>query len=473
MARKVPFHKLEMILGFGPIVTPKTIVKHGVENCKKLGQNFINFVGPFPQYVTGDPDIVKDILMSKLCIHKDYLTYGGLRHALGEGLLTIQGKDWQHLRKQMDPGFKFSKVLGFLPVFNRRMSGFFEELDGCHAMKDSYRILTFCREYTIGITCETMLGLDLDKSTIDIKHYANFIASMMEYISDVTFTVYYQSKFILKLADLTIYKQHRKELQFLRSVINDAFTYHSTKSGTLPEYVNTVEHIVARHVIEAKENNKIDADLALSNTMHLFGAAFETTSSTLYFAILMLALYPEYQEKAYAEILQMFPENDSGGFEITYNHISQLTYLDMFIKETLRVFPTVPLFSRRVIGGDLRLSNGVVIPEGQEVVINTFNLHRNKDVWGPQADTFNPDNFLPSNAEKRHPYAFVPFAKGLRFCIGLRYAELTQRVAIAKIIKRYKFSTTAKIEDLELQNHISMQLGKYPPITVERRAFPK
>lgn len=53
---------------------------------------------------------------------------------------------------------------------------------------------------------------------------SNYTYSMMEYISDVTFTVYYQSKFILKLADLTIYKQHRKELQFLRSVINDVST---------------------------------------------------------------------------------------------------------------------------------------------------------------------------------------------------------------------------------------------------------
>ncbi|XP_061393496.1 probable cytochrome P450 313a4 [Musca vetustissima] len=436
-----------------------------MECSEKLGQNFVHFIGPFPQFVTGDPETVKDVLTSKICLSKDYITYGGLYHALGEGLLTIQAKGWQQHRKFMEPGFKFSKIVGFLPVFNRRMPGLFEKMDKCNAMQDSYNILVYCREFTIGITGETMMGRDLDKSpTVNVNYYSELIAGIMEYMSEITLNVLYQPKLILKLADLTVFRKQRKVLEFLQKEIDETYRYYSSDCGTDPQYLDTADNVVAKYINEAISNNIIDRKLAITSIMHLFGAAFETTSSTIYFTILMLAMHPEYQEKAYTEICELFSDNDKGEFEMTYQDISQLNYLDMFIKETMRVFPTVPLFARKVCGGDLSLSNGMVIPDGQEIVLNTYNLHRNKSVWGPQANIFNPDNFLPSNVAKRHPYAFVPFSKGIRFCIGMRYAELSIRVAMAKLIKRYKFSTTAKVEDLVLYNHISLQLSKYPPI---------
>ncbi|XP_073831092.1 probable cytochrome P450 313a4 [Musca autumnalis] len=476
-ASKVGSYKSQVILGFGAIETPATLLRNSIKNCRKLGHNYLTYVGPFPHFFTSDPETIKCILTSKLTRSKPKLSYSGFRHALGNGLLTMTDKEWQPHRKLLDVAFKFSKVVEFVPIFNNKISRLFEELDTCHVMENSHEILVFCREYMMTITGETMLGRDLDKSpTFDVKYCAQRVTRALEYISEIMFNILYlimyftNIKFIIKLADIMVLKEKRKILDFFRNQIDETYNHYSKGTQNDIEYLENSDKAIARYFHEIIKNNIIKKDLAITSMMHIFAASFESTSSTLYKTMLMLAIHPEYQEKVYAEICKMFPANDGGEFQVTYEHVTQLTYLDMFIKETMRIFATIPMFGRLAVGGDLTLSNGIVIPEGLEMGIDVYNLHRNKDVWGSEADTFNPDNFLPSNVEKRHPYAYVPFAKGLRNCIGMRFAEVTLRVAMAKLIKRYKFSTTAKIEDFVLFNRISLDFDDHPPLTIEQRS---
>uniref|UniRef100_T1PB36 Cytochrome P450 n=1 Tax=Musca domestica TaxID=7370 RepID=T1PB36_MUSDO len=383
----------------------------------------------------------------------------------------MQGSEWLQHRKLIDPAFKPSKLVGFLSIFNKKVKRIFEDMDKCHQMKNSYDILVYCREYTIDVTGETVLGKDFNETTeVNVKHYAQLITRNLKYISDISFKVFYHNNFILNLANLTIFKGARITSEFLASLIDKNIDYYSDGNQPTSQNVKTKDNLVIATVLEALKNDTIGRHLAISSMVHVFSAAFETNSSTMYFVMLMLAMHPEYQERAYAEVCEVFPENDDGEFELTYEHITQLSYLDMFIKETMRLFPTIPHFGRLVVGGDLRLSSGAVLPEGLELIINVYNVHHNKDVWGPHANIFNPDNFLPANMENRHPYAFIPFSKGIRFCLGMRYAEIVLRVTMAKIIMRYKFSTTAKLEDLVIHNHISIQLKEHPPLTIERRA---
>ena len=71
-------------------------------------------------------------------------------------------------------------------------------------------------------------------------------------------------------------------------------------------------------------------------------------------------------------------------------------------------------------------------------------LHRDPDLWD------NPENFSPETKEKNDAFAFLPFGAGPRQCIGMRLALLEIKIALMKIMQRFKFErapeTAEKLE---------------------------
>lgn len=92
-----------------------------------------------------------------------------------------------------------------------------------------------------------------------------------------------------------------------------------------------------------------------------------------------------------------------------------------------------------------------------------------KDIWGENAETFNPDNFLPENEEKRSKYAYLPFSFGPRQCVGQRYAMLNMRILIAHILMNYKLSTSLKLEDLTYILSLTTNIEQGCLVRIERR----
>lgn len=132
----------------------------------------------------------------------------------------------------------------------------------------------------------------------------------------------------------------------------------------------------------------------------------------------MLATHPNIQERLYEETAEIVSTENTS---IEYEHLKQISYMDLIIKETLRLMPSIPIIGREAVKDTI--VNGIYLPKGMQVMIPIFILHRRKDLWGPFADSFNPDNFLPESNGKRHPYAYIPFSKGSRNCIG-KYCSL-------------------------------------------------
>lgn len=94
-----------------------------------------------------------------------------------------------------------------------------------------------------------------------------------------------------------------------------------------------------------------------------------------------------------------------------------MKYMERCIKEVLRLFPSVPVISRR-LGEELTLTDGKIVPKGTNVTMLIYDMHHSPQVWD-NPEQFDPDRFLPDNVAKRHPFAYLPFSAGQRNCIGI------------------------------------------------------
>lgn len=129
----------------------------------------------------------------------------------------------------------------------------------------------------------------------------------------------------------------------------------------------------------------------------------------------MLAMHPEYQEIVYKELLDVVPSKDA---DLTPDMLNKLKFLDLCIRESLRILPTVPLIGRNPIE-PIKLGD-VVIPANTPIVIGIKQIQIREEYWGSDAKSFNPYRFekFDRNKVKENQCAYMPFSYGPRNCIG-------------------------------------------------------
>lgn len=187
--------------------------------------------------------------------------------------------------------------------------------------------------------------------------------------------------------------------------------------------------------------NKLRHEYLLTNVVVLIGAGFVTSASLLSWLLYSLTQYPGAQQRLLQELV------DSGATPTqavwTYDEITELPYLDRFVKETHRMHN--PSFqTARNAKKDVVVPGGWRIP-AKSVVIPTFpSIHKNKDHWD-NPEVFDPDRWADNAANKsRHRMAYTPFAAGPRGCVGYNVAQLEAKLVLANLVYRYHFSDASQ-----------------------------
>lgn len=147
----------------------------------------------------------------------------------------------------------------------------------------------------------------------------------------------------------------------------------------------------------------------------------DTMSVSMVWTLLLLGHHPDIQAKVHQEIDLVWNDVQlSDNQHLTSNHLRELKYLEAVIKESLRLFPSVPIISR-VAKEDIHYQ-GYTIPKGSTVGVLIYMLHRDPNVF-PQPEKFIPERFTEGSESTatKNPFQYVAFSAGSRNCIGQKY----------------------------------------------------
>ncbi|TFK28591.1 cytochrome P450 monooxygenase pc-3 [Coprinopsis marcescibilis] len=230
---------------------------------------------------------------------------------------------------------------------------------------------------------------------------------------------------------------------FIEPILSAALQ-RQRESGEVKRMNATIEREVSEneslldHLINYTDDEKVLRD----ETLNILLAGRDTTTNSITWSIYMLSQYPDVLERLRQEVLEKVGETRRP----TFDDMKDMKYLRAVINETLRLYPAVPFNVRttnRAVTLQSKSNSGkwFYIPAGSKTAYSVFLMHRRKDIWGPDADKFDPDRFLDERVKKYitpNPFIFVPFNAGPRICLGQQFAYHETSFFLIRLLQQFK-----------------------------------
>lgn len=194
--------------------------------------------------------------------------------------------------------------------------------------------------------------------------------------------------------------------------------------------------------------------MAVSSCIGLLNGAYDTTHSTSFWCFYHLARFPNFQKRLIAELDRMF-----GNEKPTLEKLRDCELLDCFIKESMRLRPTVPI-GMRVPEEDVKIS-GVHIPKGTTMMPFLDWRDGQEKYFGAAPNDFRPDRFMGDSvgANDARKY-FDRFGAYSRMCVGMTFALAELNALVARVLQQF----TIELLDPNMPEPIAIyEAGVYQP----------
>ncbi|EJD37697.1 cytochrome P450 [Auricularia subglabra TFB-10046 SS5] len=198
-------------------------------------------------------------------------------------------------------------------------------------------------------------------------------------------------------------------------------------------------------LLDYMAQNTSDKRVIRDELLNILLASRDTTAALLTFTTYLCAMHPEAFQKMRDEAMQVCGPTGQPSYEV----IRQLKYMRAVLNETLRLYPPVPFNGRATLPGQ-----GIVIPPSPHsvpqqplyippdtnVTFAPFLMHRRKDLWGDDAESFVPERWIDPERLARftaNPMIWVPFNAGPRICLGQQFAYNEASVFLVRLLQRF------------------------------------
>lgn len=378
-----------------------------------LGDDFI---------FTRDPENFKAMFASQVdeYDHSDS-RMGAIEPLIGTGLVNNRGEQWKRSRLLLRPQFS-RDIISDLEVLEQHLEDVWRLLDKSLVSRWT-SVIDFSHVFTnltLGTSTEMLLGHRVNLQQPQIADVAGKNAKAVELRQHfhtgaalVYIKLLFGKKTWIPIPRLSYHCEKIRE--YLRSFIYEALKFEDGKS----DYeLGSKDKFVFLHELTKITRDPVEIE---NEILGVLSAGVSTTATLLTWTLYFLARNPEVFEKLRTLVLSRF---GSTSHNITLKGLESCEYLRLVTRETLRLATIVPTLSRASLvdttlprGGGEDGTQPVFVPKGMETRIALFAINRRADIWGPDAEEFNPERWLGRSTG----IEFSPFGAGRRKCIGREF----------------------------------------------------
>ncbi|UJR16591.1 hypothetical protein I4U23_003491 [Adineta vaga] len=445
------------------------------------------FEGTRPIYVVSDVEFLDEVYIKQFsAFHSRHLPLTVLLQKKQDlNLFASSGHQWRRQRRVINPTFSSMKLKLMTPLMNQCLQSLMNKLKQLENEKEEFNICTLYKRLTMDIICRCAFGLDtnlqedvnneyIQKGELLFadnteKHWKVRISKLFPWLTPLLKYIAL-TEIILQILAHKFVKSVKENPRFwflthVTDIIKTRIDLHETnpRVDLLQLMINsTTKESINDNVDEEHLAHHIRQSELISNVFLFLAAGYETTATALSYCTYVLATKPEFQKKIRSVIDAHEIHEDKSD-----EKINRMDYLDVFVREVLRMYPIGTTAMSRVCSKDTTIC-GYSVEKGSIIQPDIFSLHYSKDLWGPD----DPYEFIPErHLTERHRMAFFSFGQGPRNCIGMRFALMEIKLCLIDLLRQYEIVPGEHIkEKFELQEVHVVRQPKAVLVKIQKRS---
>ncbi|KAK0191337.1 cytochrome P450 [Armillaria mellea] len=400
----------------------------------------------------------------------EYIRYM-LSQLAGPGILVVSGPENRKQRRVMNPAFGTSQLREITSVFVAKSILLRDNLARVASETDagsSIDVLPWVSRMTLDIIGLAGFGYDFGASNAEAPQNEltkgldavfrskpcifSFLKGMFPSLRILPFG----NSSALRQVQTGLFAIGRQLIASAKKSVNEGAVDNSNNLITLLHRSNTVKDLPL--------SQRLSDEDVLAQIPTLLIAGHETSSSAITWSFYTLCAHPESQEKLRNELLTLDTDTP------TMDQLNSLPYLEIFIRETLRIFAPVQTVPRVAAKDDILpldcpvtdkkgiTHRSLRIVKGQGIMIPVVGLNTDKSIWGEDAADFKPERWenLPETV-RNIPGVWantMSFLGGPRSCIGFRFSIIEMKAALFSVVRAFELELAVPVDCITKRTEI-------------------
>jgi len=400
-----------------------------------------------------------------------------LKLLIGNGIGAVQGQGHQRHRKIMSPAFNPLQVQSFLPLFHRTASKLVRKWTEVIAADPSGQPLVEVTGWFSSAALDIIgeAGFDFQFGLLDNTTNPLAIQNDNLFVGTTLYPAWYDLIFketwryipepLLEYVRYLPMREYRGFRTWLDNVRE--FSRGLIKQSLVKGDGNDIMSVLLRANGASSPKNRMSDDEMVDQIATFISAGNGTSSTTLAWYFYAIAKHPEAQARIREEIA--LARAKATEEEFTVADLNSMVYTLATLKESMRLDPITWINARVANRDDIlplafpittksgKQITSIPIKKGTPIDISAASYDRLPNVWGEDANEWNPERFLDLQREFGEASCNIGlfsnsmgFSTGTQGCIGWQFSVLEMQAIILALLENFEFSLPPQNEKTKI-----------------------